>query len=183
MGILKQREIEKLIEKLNDMVVDDWKSNFVLTGKWWILFILTIVPWFLWWKIVDKKRITEILLFGFFIVIISTFLDIVGWNFSLWMYPKTLIPLCTPLVPVNYTLLPIGYMLIYQYLSNWNSFVKALIFMSAFFAFILEPLSEWMNFYKELNWSHTYSFLIYIFIGMIVKWLLEKMMRIQKINS
>ncbi|WP_332697843.1 CBO0543 family protein [Halalkalibacter lacteus] len=180
--IPKHFEMEQHIKELNQMMNEEWQ-NFVFSGEWWILLILSIVPWFLWWRIVDKKRITEILLFGFFVIIIATFLDVVGWNNSRWFYPNTLLALCTPLFPIDYTLLPILFMLLFQYFSKWKSFVVAAFLMSAVFSFILEPLSEWMNIYKELKWKNTYSFPIYIIIGLAVKWLVEKIIRFQKTMS
>lgn len=172
-------EIEQLYQHVNDMMIEEWQRNFLFTWKWWLLLILTIVPWMIWWKFIDKKRITEILLFGVLIIITSTFLDIIGWSFSLWFYPNILLPICTPLVPINYTLLPIGYMVIYQNYRKWKTFVIAIILLSAFYSFVLEPASEWLNFYKQLNWKHIYSFPGYIFIGIVFKWLVEKIVRTQ----
>jgi hypothetical protein len=171
--------MEQHIKELNQMMLTEWQNHYVFTGEWWILLILAIVPWFLWWKFVDKKRVTEILLLGFFIIIIATFLDVAGWNYSFWLYPKSLLGLCTPLFPINFTLLPVIYMLLFQYFSKWRSFLIAVFFMSAVFSFLLEPLSEWIGFYKEIKWNNIYSFPIYILIGLFVKWLVEKITRIQ----
>ncbi|MFS0892548.1 CBO0543 family protein [Peribacillus frigoritolerans] len=173
-------EIQQQINKLNEMTMDNWIYNFVFSLKWWTLLVLSIVPWFLWWKIVDKSRITEILLYGFFIISVSTILEVIGWNYSLWFYPDTLLGLCTPLMPMDYTLLPIFYMLAYQYFSSWKSFSIALLILSFTFAFVLEPLAEMLNFYKTLKWNYVYSFFGYFLIGVFSRGVVLKIIKIQK---
>lgn len=160
--------------------MDYWIHNFVFSLKWWILLVLTIVPWFFWRKIVDKSRILEILLYGFFIISMSTFLDVMGWNFSMWVYSDTLLPLCTPLVPIDYTLLPILYMLVYQNFSSWKSFTIVLLIMSLIFAFVLEPLAEMLNLYKPLKWNHVFSFFGFFLMGVFSRGLVFKIIKIQR---
>lgn len=177
-------ELQQQTNKLNEMMMDFWKNNFLFSLKWWMLLALTIVPWFLWWKIVDKSRVIEILLYGFFIVSISTILDVIGWNYSLWFYPYTLLGLCTPLIPIDYTLLPIFYMLAYQYFSNWKSFSIVILILSFIFAFVWEPLAEMLNFYKPLKWNNTYSFFGFFLLGVFSRGIVLKIVKIQKeVNS
>jgi hypothetical protein len=173
-------EIQQDIHELNEMIMDYWIKYFVFSPKWWLLLALTIVPWFLWWKIVDKSRITEILLYGFFILSISTLLDITGWNYSLWIYPDTLLAFCTPLMPIDFTLLPIIYMVIYQYFPNRKSFSIVLLVVSFIFAFVWEPLAEMLDFYKPLKWNHIFSFLGFFLIGFFFRWVVLKIIKIQK---
>lgn len=177
-------DIQQHSKKLNEMTMDYWIHNFVFSLKWWVLLALTIVPWFLWWKIVDKSRITEIFLFGFIIISFSTFLDVMGWNYSLWFYPNTLLGTCTPLIPIDYTLLPILYMLAYQYFSRWKSFSITILILSLTFAFVWEPLSEMLNFYKPLKWNHIYSFFGFFLMGVFSRGIVLKIIKIQKeVNS
>lgn len=176
-------EIQQRTIELNNMMMDYWIHNFVLSLKWWLLLVLTIVPWFFWWKVVDKSRILEILLYGILISSISTLLDVMGWNFSMWIYPNTLLPLCTPLVPIDYMLLPILYMLVYQYCSSWKSFSIVLLMMSSIFAFVLEPLAEMLNLYKPLKWNHVYSFFGFFLMGCFSRGFLLKIIKIQKVDN
>lgn len=171
-------ELQQQTIKLNEMMMGYWKNHYVFSPKWWILLALTIVPWFLWWKIVDKSRFTEILLYGFFIISISTFLDVMGWNYSLWFYPDTLLAFCTPLIPIDYTLLPIFYMLAYQYFSSWKSFSIVILILSFIFAFVWEPLAEMLNFYKPLKWNHAYSFIGFFLLGVFSRGIVLKIIKI-----
>ena len=178
--ISTHNEIQQQIHKLNEMTRDYWIHNFVFSFKWWILLFLTIVPWFIWWKIVDKSRLTEISLYGFFIISVSTILDVIGWNYSLWYYPNNLLGICTPLIPIDYTLLPILYMLAYQYFPSWKSFSIVLLILSFTFAFVWEPLAEMMNFYKPLKWNHVYSFFGFFLMGVFSRRIVLKIIKIQK---
>lgn len=173
-------EIQQQISKSNEMMVDYWIHYVVFSLKWWILLALTIIPWFLWWKFVDKSRITEISLYGFFIISVSTILDVIGWNYSLWFYPDTLLGLCTPLIPIDYTILPILYMLIFQYFSSWKSFSLVLLILSFSFAFVLEPVAEMLDIYKPLKWKHIYSFFGFFLLGVFSRGIVLKIIKIQK---
>lgn len=176
---LKHDELQQQMQKVNELMIDNWIKHFIFSTKWWVLLLLSIVPWFLWWKIVDKNRLKEILLYGLFIIIVSTFLDVIGWNYSLWFYPDTLLGLCTPLFPIDYTLLPISYMIAYQYFIKWKPFSIVILVMAFCFAFVIEPLTEVLNLYKTLNWEHFYSFPIYFLIGIFFKWLVSKIVSIE----
>lgn len=173
-------QIQQYFENSQYLIRQDWLNHFVFSGEWWLLFILTIVPWFLWWRLVDKSRILEISLYGLFISSISTFLDILGWNYSLWFYPHTLLGTCTPLIPIDYTLLSIMYMLLYQYFSKWKRFTIMLLMVSLFLAFVLEPFAEMIHFYKPLKWHHIYSAPGYILLGVFSKWLIIKLLETQR---
>lgn len=183
MSIFSHEEIQQQFKHSQDLMTKDWLNHFVFSGEWWILLIITIVPWLLWWRLVDKSRILEISLYGLFISSVSTFLDILGWNYSFWFYPHTLLGTCTPLIPIDYTLLTIVYMVLYQYFSKWKSFTMMLLILSFILAFIMEPIAEMIDFYKPLKWHHIYSVPGYIVIGVFSKWLIEKSLKIQRIVS
>lgn len=168
-------QAKKLEEELSRMVYDDWLNNQLFTWQWWLLLALTIIPWFVWWRLVDKNRKLEIFAYGLFIGIISSFLDVLGWNRHLWTYPIQFLPICTPLLPMDITLLPVSNMLVYQYFNQWKSFFGMNIIAACFYAFVSEPILEWMDIYKRLNWKYVYSVPIYISIALLGKWLINKM--------
>jgi hypothetical protein len=71
-------DVQKARKTLSDESFQHWIHYDLLTWKWWILLILTIVPWFIWFKIVEKKRVHEILAFGLIISILAVLLDTIG---------------------------------------------------------------------------------------------------------
>lgn len=52
----------------------------LFSWQWWLLLGLAIIPWIIWWHIVDQKGKQEMLLFGLFVALIATFLDAYGWS-------------------------------------------------------------------------------------------------------
>lgn len=51
--------------KYKEATLEYWFDNTFLRWEWWVLIALTIIPWIVWWKFVDKKRIYELLTYGF----------------------------------------------------------------------------------------------------------------------
>jgi hypothetical protein len=146
-----------------------------------LLLLLTIIPWFLWWKAVDKKRKIEILLYGSLISIYSILLDEIGSYFSLWIYKYQLVPISPRLNPIDLTVMPITYMVVYQLFKKWKSFLIAQLILAFGAAFITEPVFIWLGIYKPLNWELYYSFIIYFVLGVFNKWwvgrLIEKQIK------
>ncbi len=44
---------------------EDWLKHSVFTIKWWILLGLLVMPWFICYRLVDKKRLQEMFLYIF----------------------------------------------------------------------------------------------------------------------
>ncbi|HWP96911.1 MAG TPA: hypothetical protein VN426_08660, partial [Syntrophomonadaceae bacterium] len=69
----KQREIFDSIQethrKITVMRFEYWKKYEIFDLQWWSLLLLLIVPWLVWYKLVDKGRIKDILLYGLFVAL------------------------------------------------------------------------------------------------------------------
>lgn len=158
-----------------------WLKYEVFTFQFWLLIAMLILPWFIWWKVVDRKRFYEILVFGLLVITVVTFLDEVGCQLNFWEYRFDIEPLFPRLIPINFTMLPIAYMLVYQYFANWKSYILANIIMAAIFAFIGEPIFIFLDIYELLNWKIIYSFPIYILLGVVLKLALIPIMKVQRV--
>jgi hypothetical protein len=146
-----------------------WLNHDLFTWQWWLLLVLLTIPWLLWWRVVDKRRLKEILLVGYFSTVIALMLDQLGTEFNEWDYPHRVIPVYPQFMPIDLTILPILYMLLYQYFSTWKTYMRALMIMSAAMAFLFEPLLVKMDLYRLIDWKHIYSFPAYILIGIILR--------------
>lgn len=153
------------------MTYELWADHCVFTFQWWLETIFLFTPWFLWCKLVDRKRLKEILLYGFSVMMLTTYLDEVGSELTLWAYPYKITPIFPRLITVDFTILPVTFMLIYQYFQTWKTFTIVIILIAAVFAFICEPILIWLKIYKIYNWSHIYSFFIYIAMAISLRWL------------
>lgn len=171
-------EIDKEKEKLSHLSIEHWLQHDLLSFNWWILFLATIIPYFIWWKVVDKNRFFELFSYGMFCATICMLLDIIGTEFMLWSYPDKLLPIITPLIPANLVVIPISAMLVYQYFGKWKCFLLATIGWSILFSYIIEPLFILRKmFVMGDHWSHTKSFVGFIILAIFLKTVFEKIMK------
>ena len=166
-------ELRQIEYRLNEMKHAYWLHHDLFTFQWWLLLIIFIVPWIIWWRYVDKQRLGEILLFGGLLMILVGLLDDIGVNARLWSYPYQLVQIIPRLLPIDYGILIVAHMTVYQYFSKWRSFIIVNIIMATVFTFIFEPLSVWLNIYHLENWRYIYSFPLYIAKVLFVKGLVQ----------
>lgn len=163
--------LDKLLELKKatmNLSLQHWYDYELFTWQWWIKFLYLVIPIFAFYKLLDRKRIFEVLTYGLMISIISIILDLTGVNFILWDYPIRFVPIGIFLVH-DLVFIPIVSMLIFQKFSTWKSFATANIILSAVGAYIEEPIAIWINIYKPLNWKHTYSFIVFFTITILCK--------------
>jgi hypothetical protein len=163
-----------------DMRMEHWLHHTLFTWQWWLLVALFIAPWIVWKILIDKKRFTAIILLGMFVLATVSWMDDLGTDLILWYYPYKLLPVYPQLIPINYAVLPVTYMLIYQYFHLWRSYITAIAIMAAFFSFVAEPALVYLGMYKVLKWQFYYSFPIYLIVGITHRWLVEKVLAINK---
>jgi len=153
--------------------IDYWVQNNLFTWQWWFLVVILILPWFLWWKVVDKKRILSILSMGLVVIGTANWMDQVGNELGWWYYPYRILPFVSQFGPVNYSSMPISYMLLYQIYPRWSAFLVAAVITAAVFTWVIEPLFIWLGMYHVVFWKSSYSFLIYILIAISHKGLVD----------
>lgn len=156
-----------------------WIKYEVFTFQFWFLIAMLIIPWIIWFKLVDKKKFFEIFIYGLLVLTVATFLDEIGCQLNLWEYRYDIEPLFPRLIPMNFTMLPVIYMLIYQYFPKWKSFITVNIFTGVLLAYVGEPIFMALKIYVLINWKHIYSFPIYILIAISLKALNKLLIRIQ----
>ncbi|WP_432401297.1 CBO0543 family protein [Wukongibacter sp. M2B1] len=171
-------DIIKLQEKLTNLEHQHWIDYVVFSLNWWILLVTLILPWFIWWKICDKRYIKELLIYGLFIMVVSSTLDDLGLALSLWSYPYQLLQVADRLNSVDLSALPICYMTIFQFFPKWKSFIISNLIFSLSCAFIFEPLLVLLGIYKTLTWKYLYSFPIYFAIAIIGKLIISKLNKV-----
>lgn len=150
---------------------EHWLGEDCGSWRWWVLLVLLIAPWFVWYKLADNKKLPELVMFGLIVMVFSITLDELGFMLGLWNYPVDVVPMFSRLISVDYTVVPIVFMLTYQYFPTWKRFFWALVAVSAVFSFIVEPIIVYLGFYVILKWLYWYSFIIYIVMGLLSRWL------------
>jgi len=172
-NIPSQEIIYELEKQLTQARIQNWINQDLFSYQWWILLGALVVPWWVWWKHVDKSRLIEITLLGLMTWIITSFLDAILSELCLWEYNYYVIPLWPRLISADFTIVPVIYMFVYQYFREWKGFLIAMLVVSVLFTFIGELLLVWLNIYTLNEWKHYYSFPIYFVLGASVKYLTQ----------
>lgn len=159
---------------------DEWIKNSVFSFTWWLLLGLFLICVYTWWKLIDKSRLTEIILYAGLIIITILLLDELGEELILWYYPMDLFPLFPPITAIDLACIPSVYSFIYQCFRTWKSFIIATIIMSAIFCFVFEPIFVWMGLYQMIKWKSYYGFPIYVAMAIIAKVVVSKIYSIHK---
>ena len=160
---------------------EHWIHYEAYTMIWWLLLCLWILPWIVWFALIDRQRIIEIYSYGITIMFITTLLDTIGSVEGLWAYPLKIIPHMPELEPIDWAILPVTYMLIYQYFPRWKEFIIIHIILAALYSFVGEPfLINVLKIYLLLNWKSIYSFPIYLLLAIITRILIQYLFHMQK---
>src|SRR5690625_1717869 len=134
----------------------------IFSYQWWILVTTMIVLWVLWLILLDRKHFRNILMIGLFSSVFAIVLDDIGLSRALWAYPYKVIFVTTRLSPVDLCIIPVAFMLIYQYARKWTWYMIFSILFALFASFVAEPLFVKMNMYHMEHWHFYYSAPIYV---------------------
>ena len=172
--------LNELIEtrfKYNHLRKQLFFEEVIFSYQWWILILITVGVWVLWAIVVDRSRFNTILLVGFITTILATVFDDIGISLGLWFYPYQITYFTSRLTPVDMSIVPVFYMLLYQYFSKWKPYLITLFLLCLFAVFVAEPFFVLLNMYIKLNWEYWYSGPIYILIGIIVKVVVDRLFK------
>lgn len=158
---------------------ENWINN-VLSIRWWILVLCLIIPWFIWYRLLDKKRIQEMFLYSFATSFTAILLDEAGASLTLWIYPVDIVPFSPIMITANFTLVPIIFTLIYQYFPDWKSFIAVNVVLTLVFSFVCEPILVLIRLYTPITWKYIYSVPVYFFSSLLLKLFAEKVKAVQR---
>lgn len=114
------------------------------------------------------------MLVGLMASTIALILDEIGLFLTLWAYAYQLAPFTNKLLTVDIAIIPVSYMLLYQYVRKWRPYLITLAVLSLFAVFVAEPIFGVLDIYILLGWEHWYSTPFYFLIGVFVKWMADK---------
>lgn len=165
----------RLITELVQTNMERFVKHSFLSPQWWLLLSFIIIPWLIWTRVVDKKRKLEIVVVGLLATIITKLLDLVGYNLRFWDYPYQIIPLVPEAFSFDLSMIPVAYMLLYQYFKTWKTYCIGLVCLSIIYSFIGEPLSNLLMLVVYIKWKYYYSTVYYIVLGIFVKAVVENL--------
>ena len=147
---------------------EHWIQHEAYTPIWWILLCTWILSWVIFYFMVDRRQLVEISLYGVQIFFVTTLLDAIGSVQGLWIYPIKIIPYTPHLESIDWGILPLTYMLIYQYFPKWKGFILAQIIVATVYSFVGEPfLAKFLGNYVPLHWKSIFSFPIYLILAIV----------------
>lgn len=147
--------------QLTAIHIERWLREDVFTFRWWLLLVLLTLSLYLWWKIVDKKRLPEIMLYTMLTMIVVMAKVEYGQELTLWDYPTDILPIFPPLTSIELISMPLIYSLVYQFFRGRKSFIWATLITTAIVCFILEPLMAWGELYELLHWEYYLNYPLY----------------------
>ncbi|MBM7867956.1 CBO0543 family protein [Heliomicrobium gestii] len=158
--------IRDLRLQLWGIIYPQWRADLFST-RWWFIVIVIAVSYMIWWKYVDKHRLSNILLFGSFIAVSRIIMDDVGASIGGFVYSVKLLPLGHSLFLNDLTVFPLISMLVYQYCSTWKSFILWTTITETMLCFLFLPLLSSFEIFQLYTWKYYHTFLI-MWVVMIV---------------
>ncbi|MGF7036426.1 hypothetical protein J2T17_007489 [Paenibacillus mucilaginosus] len=149
--------------------LERWVSSAVFTWQWWFMLALLIIPWVILVKVMDRERAHSIWCFGLMVLIITSFVDDLGAEVGIWVYPIKLAPYSLIGFPFDFSIVPVTQMILFQCFKTGRSFSAALWLQSVIFAFIGEPFSIWSGIVAYYGWTYAYSFVFYMVTGTLAR--------------
>jgi hypothetical protein len=157
--------------ELARLSIQKWTSNEVFSFQWFLMVGLLIVAYVVWLKLVDRKRVTELLLIGSLeavakLIIASILLDNI---LGLYEYRIRLLPVPANIFATSVTISPIIIMLVAQYTSSWKGFLLWNAIGNAFLNFVIFPVYTSIGIVKFYNWNVFYHFLVLSAVAVCVR--------------
>lgn len=173
-------EITKIRESFQEAYFKYWINDNLFSYGWWLLLLLNIMFIYTVWKLLDRTRLFELLTVGGLTLLLSTVIDIITVQYGFTGYPISLVPISPSLFTATLIILPVIFMLLYQYFAAWKSYIMASVVTGAFTAFVVENLLRWLNMYQYIQWNSFYSLIIYIGMAIVIKWIMGTLTKTKK---
>lgn len=166
-GIAAEMRLQQLLTAAH---LDTWLQRGLFQLEWWFLLGLYSLTVAAWWKLLNKQRLPEVVLYAVLTTIITMGIDEYGIELTLWTYPVCLFPIFPVITAINLIALPACFSIAYQHFPAGKSFCCASLVIAAVLAFVLEPLLAWFHLYQLLAWQYYYSFLLYFTVALFIRW-------------
>ena len=108
---------------LNANIFSKWLHQELFSYQWFVIVIMVIIAYVLFFALSDKKRLSELLLFGALFAVFIAVYDSVALFAGLWVYYISVFPFYSNLLMGDITILPLLAMLIYQRAHDWRHFL------------------------------------------------------------
>lgn len=72
-------DVVRVQKEADEALRQYWMDEvFLVSYQWWVTIGLMFIPFIVWWKIVDRKRLFEIMTYGLLVPTVSVIFDSIG---------------------------------------------------------------------------------------------------------
>lgn len=139
---------------------------------------MLVIFYAVWIKLLDKKRLLEILLFGSFVSVMVVFINIAGTTRALWQLNIRLFPILPAPFPFDFSIVPILLMLAYQYSDSWAKYIGWNALAIAAPVFAIAPLYQSLGI-QSVYIGPAFSYILLFAVGLIGRWAILAVLRIE----
>lgn len=154
---------------LHNLILTKWLTEDVFSPRWLGMIAFILFSYVLCLSLLNKRRLSKILLFGSLLSIGMVALEAIGVSFVLWYCSTPIMPIVPCIFASTVTILPLYYMLVYQYTSSWKQFTIWNALTAGVFALVIEPILVHFNIYEIDNWRYIYTLLAVFFIASLAR--------------
>jgi len=146
-----------------------WVSAEVFSVGWFFMVGVLLVTYALWLKVVDKRRIKDLILLGSLLAVGFSLVGIIlEGNYGFWEYQIRLVPLKPEVFNASYTIAPILFMTVAQYTTSWKSYIIWGSIGAVVITFGLLPIYGMLGIVTlHNNYNFFYNFIYYMTGGII----------------
>ncbi|CAM5408437.1 MULTISPECIES: hypothetical protein [Niallia] len=166
-------KINEINGQLHSLYSSYWdKYSDFATWQFWIILLSLLVPLIILYFMVDRRRLFEILFFGYTVHLLWAYIDLALSRTNYLTHTYFLTPMLPNALNITGSFLPVGFMLVYQYATNRKkNFYILTVLLSAVYTFICANIEKSMGlvtFHRGIHVIHL--FLLDLFIVFVAYW-------------
>lgn len=166
-------KINEINGQLHSLYSSYWdKYSDFSTWQFWIILLSLLVPLIILYFMVDRRRLFEILFFGYTVHLLWAYIDLALSRTNFLTHTHFLTPVLPNALNITGSFLPVGFMLVYQYATNRKkNFYILTVLLSVVYTFICANIEKSMGlvtFHGGINVIHL--FLLDLFIVFVAYW-------------
>lgn len=172
-------QVRQAAEHLYNLIYTQWVTQHFLSPTWFFQVLFVLFSYALFFYLVDKKRITQILLFGSLVAVSFAVYDSIGEQLGQWEYLKLILPFSPNFFLGDLTLIPLYAMLVYQYTSSWKAFLLWITVWAGLFVFVVfDFLYSALDIFHYLTPIAKYlDFILFLIDGIIARGILIALLK------
>ncbi|WP_078548747.1 hypothetical protein [Litchfieldia alkalitelluris] len=177
------QQIYEYDNKINSLISSYWgQYSHMGTWQFWFVVSLLVMPIILLYFLVDRKRIFEVLFYGYTVHILWSYTIIALNRHNLFIHKYFLTPVLPYSITVSASALPVGFLLLYQYCTNHKrNFYLFTVLFSIVFAFGFASIEELLGFIElRKGMSKFHLLLIDIIVSIIAYWLTKIVLKLKE---